>query len=180
MNVKERSERTKKIAICAMLSALGVVVLYLGSIVEVLDISMAVIASVFVIFAVIEYGGVAPWTIFFVTGILSTILLPNKLPAVMYLLFLGFYPIIKEKTERLKNRVLQWAIKESVFNVCLILIMLISRYFLYNSVSAIRGILVFEAVFFLLANGTFVIYDIALTRLISLYVFRLRKKFRIK
>jgi hypothetical protein len=37
---------------------------------------------------------------------------------------------------------------------------------------------VFEAVFFLLANGTFVIYDIALTRLISMYIYRFRDKFR--
>ncbi|MBE6530711.1 MAG: hypothetical protein E7679_01275 [Ruminococcaceae bacterium] len=177
MNLNERSERTKKLAICAMLSALGVVVLYLGSLVEVLDISMAVIASLFVIFAVIEYGGAAPWAIFFVTGILSTVLLPNKFPAVMYLLFLGFYPIIKEKIEHLRSRAWQWVIKEAVFNVCLVLLMMMSKYFLYYGV---EGLEIFEAVFFLLANGTFVIYDIALTRLISLYVFRLRKKFRIK
>ena len=71
----------------------------------------------------------------------------------------------------------QWAIKEVIFNVCLIALMLLSRYILYLDVD---GLLVFEAVFFLLANGTFVIYDIALTRLISLYIFKLRKKFRMK
>ncbi len=175
--MKERSERTRRLAMCAMMSALGVVVLYLGSVIEVLDISMSVIASVFVIFAVIEYGKAAPWAIYGVTGILSIILLPQRLPAAMYILFFGFYPIVKEKIEKLKSRVAQWAIKEVIFNVCLIALMLLSRYILYLDVD---GLLVFEAVFFLLANGTFVIYDIALTRLISLYVFRLRKKFRMK
>ena len=177
MNIKDRTERTRRIAICAMLSAVGVVVLYLGSLIEVLDISMAVIASVFVIFAVIEYGKAAPWMIYGVTGILSAILLPQKLPAAIYILFCGFYPIIKEKIEKLGSRVAQWAIKEIVFNVCLIVLMLLSRYLLYLDKD---GLFVFEAVFFLLANGTFVIYDIALTRLISLYVFKLRKKFRMK
>lgn len=177
MNMRERSERTRRLAMCAMMSALGIVVLYLGSVIEVLDISMAVIASVFVIFAVIEYGKAAPWAIYGVTGILSAILLPQKLPAAMYILFFGFYPIIKARIEKLRSRLAQWAIKEVVFNVCLIVLMLISRYMLYLDAD---GLFVFEAVFFLLANGTFVIYDIALTRLISLYIFRLRKKFRMK
>ena len=176
MNINERSEKTKRLAICAMLSALGVVLLYIGSLVEVLDISMAAIASLFVIFAVIEYGAAA-WAIYAVTGILSAILLPNKLPAAMYLLFLGFYPIIKEKIEKINKKALQWGIKIAVFNLCLIVLI-----FLTNVVLALEfsKIFVFEAVFMLLANFTFVIYDIALTRLISLYLFRLRRKFRIK
>ncbi|MBO5845388.1 MAG: hypothetical protein J6Q77_01960 [Clostridia bacterium] len=177
MNIKDRSEKTRRIATCAMLSAVGVVVLYLGSLIDVLDISMAVIASFFVIFAVIEYGNAAPWMIYGVTGILSAILLPQKLPAAMYILFCGFYPIIKAKLERLKSRVAQWVIKELVFNVCLVVLMLLSRYLLYLDSD---GLFVFEAVFFILANGTFVLYDIALTRLISLYIFKLRKKFKIK
>ena len=90
------AQRTKRIAVCAMLSALGVVVLGIGSVLSVMDISMAVIASLFCIFAVIEYGGAAPWLVFLVTGVLS-LLLPQKAPAAMYLLFFGYYPILKDK-----------------------------------------------------------------------------------
>ena len=177
MNIKDRTERTRRIAICAMLSAVGVVVLYLGSLIEVLDISMAVIASVFVIFAVIEYGKAAPWMIYGVTGILSAILLPQKLPAAIYILFCGFYPIIKEKIEKLSSKIAQWALKELIFNACLIILMVLGNYILMIDMKAWFAI---EVVFFALANGTFVIYDIALTRIISLYIFRLRRKLRIK
>ena len=45
----------KQLTICAMLVALGVIFLCLGALIEVLDISMAVIASIFAIFAVIDY-----------------------------------------------------------------------------------------------------------------------------
>ncbi len=177
MRNTNRSERTRKLAICAMMCALGVVVLYLGSVVEVLDISMAVIASLFAVFAVIEYGMAEAWTVYAVTSVLSLVLLPQKLPAVMYLLFFGFYPIVKERIEKLRRKVLQWVIKEAIFNVCLILLMLLVKWLV-----ALDGhnLFVFEAVFFILANGTFVIYDIALTRLISMYLFRLRKKFKFK
>lgn len=177
MRIGDRSERTKRLSMCAMLSALGVVVLYLGSIIEVIDISMAVIASLFAIFAVIEYGAGYAWSIYAITGILSAVLLPNKFPALMYLLFFGFYPIIKEKIEKLRSKIAQWALKELLFNVCLILLMVLGNYILMIDMKAWFAI---EVVFFALANGTFVIYDIALTRLISLYIFRLRIKLRIK
>ena len=177
MKIGERSERTKKIAISAMLSALGVVVLYLGSVIEVIDIAMAVIASLFAIFAVIEYGSASAWSIYAITGVLSAVLLPNKFPAIMYILFFGFYPIVKEKIEKLSKKTLQWVLKEVLFNVCLILLMIIGNYFLMVDVKAWVAV---EVVFFALANATFVIYDIALTRLISFYVFKLRGKLNFK
>ncbi|MBR2353369.1 MAG: hypothetical protein IKA76_02575, partial [Clostridia bacterium] len=80
-------EKTKRLTTCAMLAALGVVLLWLGSMIEVVDISMAVIASLLCVFAVIEYGGGAPWMVFATTSLLSLLLLShNRAPAMMYLL----------------------------------------------------------------------------------------------
>ena len=177
MKIGDRSERTKRLTVCAMLGALGVVVLYLGSMIEVIDISMAVIASLFAIFAVIEYGAPYAWSIYAITGVLSIVLLPNKIPALMYIFFFGFYPIIKEKIERRSSKLTQWVLKEILFNVCLVLLMVLGNYLLMIDV---KSWIVIEIVFFLLANGVFPVYDVALTRLISLYIFRLRRKFRIK
>ena len=108
---KQRKSTTRDLAVCAMLSALGVVLLYLGSFVEIMDMAMAAIASFAVIITVIEYGKGAPWAVYGVTSILSLILLPQKTPAAFYALFFGFYPIIKEKIER-KSKILRWVIKE--------------------------------------------------------------------
>ena len=151
--------------------------LYLGSMVEVLDISMAVIASLICVFAVIEYGKGYPWLIFSVTAILSLLLLPNKTPAVMYAAFFGFYPIIKEKLERLPG-VISWLLKEIIFNVAFaIMAILVMFVFTIGEVAIdlpyILGIV-------LLGELAFVLYDIAMTRLISLYIFKLRKRFKIK
>jgi len=161
-----------------MLSALGVVLLYVGSLLEVLDISMAVIASLLCIIAVIEYGGSAPWMIFGVTAILSALLLPNRTPAFFYASFFGFYPILKEKLEKLP-RVVCWVLKEIIFNVCLVIIAL-GTYFLFmskdnaliNPLTLSVGIVLCEAVF--------ILYDIALTRLISFYIARLRNRIKFK
>ena len=172
-----RKEKTRRLAVCAMLSALGVVLLCLGSAIEVMDLSMAVIASLFCVFAVIEFGGSAPWLIFFVTGVLSLILMPRS-PAVTYLLFFGYYPILKEKFER-QPRILAWVLKESVFHVAMVLIFLVLR-FLLLSPDLIDLSPWFFVVLAVLAEAVFILYDVALTRLISCYLFRLRDRFRWK
>ncbi|MGM9682003.1 MAG: hypothetical protein ACI3XQ_00235 [Eubacteriales bacterium] len=163
---------TKRLTVCAMLGALGVVFLLLGSFIEVLDMSMAVIASLTGVIAVIEYGGAAPWLIYAVTGTLSLILLPQKFPAVMYVLFFGYYPIIKEKLERIKKKPPVWALKMLIFNAAFAAIYFVGKQLLVPEGSSFA----LKVAFFVLANVAFVLYDIALTRLISLYILRLRKK----
>ena len=168
--------KTKQLTFCAMFSALGVILLYLGSIIEVVDVSMAVIASLFCVLAVIEYGKGAPWMVFFVTAVLSLLLLPNKSPAVYYAFFFGFYPILKAYFERF-DKVRSWIFKEIVFNVCLAVIVVLIKLFFMPSVSIP---FMLYAIAIVLCEGVFVLYDIALTRLITFYLFRLRHRFKFK
>lgn len=172
------SMRIKYITVSAMLCALGVILMSVGSLIEVLDLSTAVLASMLCVYAVIEIGKGYPWMIWLVTSILSLILLPIKTPAIFYALFAGFYPILKEKLEKL-SRPISWLLKLVVFHLCLGLIFLILKLFLP---SALEGTDVWWmlAAIYGMALVCFVVYDIALTRLITFYLFRLRKHFRIK
>ena len=114
------------ITVCAMLSALGVVVLYLGSFIEVLDASMSVIASLMTVIVVIEFGRSASWSIYAVTAVLSLLLLPNKSPAVMYAAFFGFYPNFTLFHLFFRTRtifILIFYNKERIKNLCLFLIL---------------------------------------------------------
>lgn len=173
---KDSRSSTKRLTVCAMLAALGVILLYLGSMIEVLDISMAVIASLLSVIAVIEYGGGAPWMIYGVTAILSLLLLPNKTPAAFYALFFGFYPILKEKFEKMP-RTLSWVLKEITFNISLVLIgAAVLWLMLGTNNSLVNPFTVGIAV--VLAEVVFVAYDIAMTRLISFYIINLRKRFK--
>lgn len=179
MNNRNRKNDTKRLTVCAMLSALGVVLLYLGSLIDVLDISMAVIASLTCVIAVIEYGKGAPWSIYGVTSILSFILLPNKTPAAMYAIFFGFYPILKEKFEKQK-KVVSWVLKEVVFNVSLV-IMGFAMYFLTMTAdNTLFSAPTFVVFLILAAELVFILYDIALTRLISFYIISIRHRFKFK
>ena len=159
-----------------MLCALGVVLLYVGVFVQVVDISVAVLASLLCVFAVIEYGKGAAWSVFAITSILSLLLLPNRSPAVMYAAFFGYYPILKERFERSKKW-LSWLYKELTFNVALIVIVLIFKFVFAEFVDVPTALYVIGII---LCEAVFVLYDVALTRLISIYIYRLRSRLKLK
>lgn len=163
-------KKTKKLALAAILSALGVVILLLGSIITVLDLTAVALASILIMIAVIEIGGAYPYLIWLVTGALSMLLLPDKFGALVYLVFGGVYPIFKAMYERL-HPVVSWVLKFSTFNVMLILMILIGSYVMGLTDTG----LAFTLPVFALCNFTFFIYDIATTHLITLYLVKLRR-----
>lgn len=172
--MRGRLKKTRALTLAAMLVALGVVLLGLGALIEVLDLSMAALASFLVVFAVIELGGAYPYLIYAATGLLSVLLLPAKTPALIYLLFAGYYPILKAVFEKKLPRVPAYICKVLVFNAGLALaVFLALRFFAPSAQSA------FSWQYWLLLIGTpvFLLYDVALTRLITFYLFRLRQRF---
>lgn len=174
MNRKESVMRTRKLAVSAMLSALGVVILYLGSVINVLDLTMVAIASLFVFFAVIELGTPFQYLIYAVTALLSMFLLPDKFAALTYLLFGGIYPVFKAMFERL-HYVISWILKFSFSNTVLSVIVAVSVYIMHIEDSEVG----FTVGLYVLGNVTFLLYDIATTQLITLYLVKLRQRFRV-
>ena len=164
-----------------MMAALGVVILYVGSLIEVLDISMAAIASLLCIIAVIEYGRGYAWLVYAATATLAMLLLPEKLTPSLYAFLIGYYPMVKELVERIGKRrafsgcrAMQWAIKMLFFNSALLAFAAFAIYILALPTEAEW----MQWTMFFLANAAFVLYDIALTRLITTYVLRLRSRFK--
>ena len=169
-----------------MMIALSVIILYMGSLIEVLDISMAAIASLLCIIAVIEYGRGYAWMVFGGTALIAMLLLPEKFTPSLYALLIGYYPILKELIERIGKKspfpspgkrysVLRWAIKLLFFNCAFLAFALVAIYLLALPESAKW----MKITMFILANVAFVLYDVALTRLISTYIFRIRDRLRL-
>lgn len=179
MKRKTQKANIKQLTVCAMLVALGVIFLAIGALLEVLDISMAVIASICVIIAVIEYGKGAAWMVFAGISILSFLIVPSKLPAIFFTLFFGFYPILKEMLEK-KNKLLCWVLKEIIFNVCLAVIIVIYLWLFFQGFSLAIPLPWLIVIAVLMCEVVFILYDIALTRMISFYILKLRKKLKFK
>ena len=162
-----------------MLCALGVVILGLGAVIEVLDITVAVIASLLTVYAVIEIGGVYPWLIWIVTSTIALLLLPLKTPVLFYALLTGYYPILKQKIERRMARIPAWAIKMGVLTVSLLVIWGVMWLFAPALLETTGGWVMIAATLFL-GVFAFVLYDLCLARLITVYFVRWQKRFKIK
>ena len=159
------------------MAAMGVVLLLIGGVIEMLDLSMAAIASFFCIFAVIELRKGYPWLIYATTATLSIIMMPFSLGGWCYLLFFGFYPILKEKFEK-QRKLICWVLKEIVFNVCLVALGFITVFFATAGENELFSSYPLLAAFVALAEVVFVVYDIALTRLISFYIVFIRNRLK--
>ncbi len=175
MKQKISMKRSRNIALSAILCSLGVLFLYIGSMLEILDLTMGALASVIVIFAVIEIGGKSPYLIYAVTSILSVLLLPNKFPALLYVVFAGIYPILKEKFERL-HFIISWILKLSVFNTSLLILIFFTKYLFHIPDTDMD----FTWIVFGLGNVTFVLYDVAISKVITFYLIKIRSMLKLK
>ena len=179
-------QKTKRLTASALLAAMGVAMIFMCSFIEALDLSTAALASFFCLFAVIEFGGMYPWLIFAVTGILSVILMPYTMGGWFYILFFGYYPIIKNKLQKLKKPI-AWTLKILLLNGAVAISLTIACFLLYGGdfyqtfmmTFGEDGWGMYAAIgTYLLLNVTFVIYDIALNRLIVFYNVKIRSKFK--
>ena len=166
--LNNKKSPAKNIAFSAILCALGVIIMFLGAVIETIDITMAALASFLVIVCMIEVGGYMPFLVYVSTSTLSFLLLPNKTVAIIYVMYFGFYPIIKKYLERLPI-IFSWVAKFAVFNVAIALYYIFLKDVLFPDIDSIKLYLV------LLLNVIFFTLDMAQTLFITAYVRRFRK-----
>lgn len=159
------------IALGGALTALSVVLMFLSALIPVGKLGLPAVAGVLLICAVFELGEGLAFLIFAAVSLLS-LLLPDKLAAVYYIAFLGYYPILKSFLERIKNKPLNWAAKLVVFNLCAAVV----YYITIHIFGLTFGILKYGIVpVWLLLNAAFIVYDIAISGVARLYVARIGK-----
>ena len=173
-NRKASVTKTRKLIVSALLSALSVVLIYLGSFTP-LDLTLICISAMAVVFAVIEMGSFYPYLIYAVTSVISLLILPDKSTALIYVLIVGYYPIAKAAFERY-HYVVCWILKLSLFNTALILTIVITKYVLGMNEDG----LVLTAVTILLGNAVFILCDVLFSKLIVLYIVKLRPRLGLK
>ena len=170
-------KKTKKIVLSSICAALGVVCLYLGSLLELLDMTAAVAASVLVLFAVLEIGSGYAASVYALISLLGLLLLPNISPAVFFLLMFGYVPMTKFFFEKHLGK-FSWAAKLLLYNALMLLLTVFGAELVGFSTENDFGIapqIVF-AVYVFLANFVYVVCDILYKRLSLLYLKRFREK----
>lgn len=172
---RRKSSFDKRIVVAGVLVALSVIILYLGCAIEVLDLTMSAIVSLLVVIIVIEMGHNYAWLTYVATAILSLVLLPQKTPAIFYACFMGFYPIVKSYIEKIRSALVRWIIKIVIGNAAIALMFLFMSIFVPEEFAMLEMIIIL----YILALAAFITYDIALTRLITVYFIKIRERIKI-
>lgn len=149
----------------AMMTALGVVCLYLSSMLPTMRLSLVALAGLLPCVMVMAGGIPSGFAAYGATAVLAFLIVPNKSAALLYLVVFGHYPMIKSLAERVGNRVLEWTIKLGTFNVALTIIVLFARAIFSEIFGAEWAIWVI----YLGGNAIFLLYDFAFSGLILVF-----------
>lgn len=162
-----------------MVTALCLLLMFFTGLIPVATFAIPAMAGLFLTVLLIEIGAKWAFLAFLAVAFLALFLAPDKEAAYIFLAFFGYYPILKAFIERIHSRVLEWTAKLAVFNGAIIgcysLILFVFR--IPNFVGEFGGYSsAFIWVLLLLGNGVFILYDVACTRLVALYLRVLRPK----
>ena len=164
-----------KISLCGITVALSVVFMLL-SYFPYFTYAVPAITGLLTMMLVIEIN--VKWT--FAAYIAASVLVfifAEPESKLMYICLFGYYPIIKSLIERINKPVAEWILKLAVFNAAVLLIYAVFAGMFGISIEDFETLGKYGA-YILLATGnvTFVIYDIAITRLSGAYMFRIHPK----
>lgn len=170
-------KKNNKITLSAMMAALAVAFMLL-SYFPYLTYAIPAIAGLFIMVIVIEINCKWAFAAFIASSIL-VLLSAEPESKLMYVLLLGYYPIIKAFTERINKPVIEWFIKIIVFNISVL-----AAYLIF---AKLFGITLDDLMFvgkygplilLILGNIVFVFYDIAVSRMACMYINVLHPKIK--
>lgn len=161
-------KRINETALCAVLAALGTVLLYAGSIPGKLDIAAAVLSSVCVAIACLETGYRKALLVYAAISVISLFLLPQKTAAILFSAFFGYYPVVKIYAEWKMGMLKSYVVKYAFLNSAVVLMLVAVQFFVKVHIVICAAVLVLSGIMLPL-------YDLVLSKLIKIYEVKLRK-----
>lgn len=174
--MNKKKSNSFKVALGGVISALSIVLMFSTGLISTLTYAIPAMAGMLLIVISIEISPKFATVVYVAVSMLSLLVVADKEAAVMYAAFFGYYPIIKGFIEKKLNGVAEWIVKYVIFNIAVI-----SAYFVVSKIFMISyedlGSLGKYAmpIFLLICNIVFALYDIALTRILSAYIYNWRK-----
>ncbi len=147
------SGQARTIARGGMTVLLTVVTLYLVNIIPTIKIFLFSLSTAFLSVVVIEDGKRAAFLTFLATALLGLIILPNKLLMLPYILYFGYYGILKSIFERGPDILREWLFKLLSFNLALFVFYITGRclfHFPFESKLPVIFLLILAQVYFLI------------------------------
>lgn len=174
-------KRTTRLVWSAILGAMALVCLLL-TVFPFATIALPALASVFILPIVIEHGRRWAWAVYAAVAVLALLITPDIEAKLLFIVFFGYYPIVKSWLETRRSRTAEWVCKFAVFNVAVVIgYVILSLVGFSLNEFAIEGVAlplgVILTLFLLAGNVVFLLYDRTLSLMVPLYMRRLRPLF---
>lgn len=174
-NRRDAHNRSKRLALTALLTGLSLLFLYGASLLPGGRLGLTAVAGLFPAAAVASFGLSAGFLCYAGTAILALLLVTDKGLALLYLLFFGLYPMVKGAVEQLRRPWLEILLKLAFYLSALTVLLLGFR-------AVLLAVLPWENTpFWLLYLGgglVFLAYDFGFSKVICLYEKRLGRVLR--
>lgn len=162
-----------KVSLGGIVAALCLVMMFLTAVFPPLNMTLPLFAGMLISMVAIEISSSWAFVTYVVVAILSFFITPDKEAAVFFTLLFGYYPVLKEHTDKMKSKLLSWLIKLAVYNVAMIAIY-------YMTIFVLGTIDIFEEFGFLgnfmipalliMINIIFFLYDYCLSVIKDSYI----------
>ena len=170
---------TKKMAFASIMTALTVVCMYGSAVLPTGKIALLALASLCILVTHAQCGTKYSLIQFVAAALIGILLIPFKFQMIVFIAFIGYYPIVKSYIEQLHNHLLEWIVKILFFNAVLIIAYFVIKYFLlaYISFGTIFELALSHlALIVVAAEIAFVIYDYILSMMASYYMNVIQKR----
>lgn len=168
-----------KVSLGGIIAALSVVFMFMTALLPIFVYVIPALCGAMLLVIAVEISSSWAYLTYAVVSFLSLLFVPDKEAALLYVLLMGFYPILKLKLDRIKPAVFSFLVKLIVYNVLIVAyynltIRIISSSTLQDDMGDFGRYGVY--IFWGLTNIVFVIYDVAIKHIMTLYLEWIRKK----
>ena len=170
-----RNTSASKVAYPAVLGALSLVLVYIGSIAPTGNWGIIAVAGLLPSAAVISVGLQAGFLCWACVSILAFLLIPDKFCVLMFAVLFGLYPMVKSLIERLRRRPLEYVLKLVFFNLAFTVLYVVMKNAVLASLPEVFSVV---WVLYLAGNVVFLLYDFSFGKLIGAYTARIQRAVR--
>jgi hypothetical protein len=172
-------KQSSKTALGGIVAALSISLMFIVSVIPLFTYALPAAVAILIVPVIIEINKKWALGVYAAVSILAVILVPNKEVAVIYAAFFGYYPIIKAIIEKRLPKVFGWLVKIIIFNSTMFISYYLMLKFMGIKIDELESLGVY-AIPILLSMGSvaFVLYDYALSKIISIYIVKWQSRFR--
>ncbi|WP_028509638.1 hypothetical protein [Ruminococcus sp. NK3A76] len=172
-------DKAFKVSLCGVTSALALFIMFLSGVFPMLDYALPMYAGFTMVVVIVEAD--RKWAImtYISVSILCLFLTPNYQASLLFILFMGYYPILRYSLENIPIRPISLLIKFLVYNAAIIVYYnIFTKLFTGVDFTEDLGWLGEYSIYAMwgFANVLFVVYDYLLGELTGIYMNWFRKK----